>query len=158
VLEIFPWHLITQRKRIFFKNILSIYSLITCYRVCATGLPHVPPAPVKISRQLAGVGSLLPSCGFQTWKSGCQAWWQTSLPTEPSLQPRQAIPISLLSRLWTILTLLMLVFCFTLTCKVFLLPDEDSLKSEILTLYPGSPASGIHCLVKQHNRCLENVK
>lgn len=36
-------------------------------------------------RQLAGVGSLL-SHGF-----GLQAWWQVSLPSEPSYQPYEVL-------------------------------------------------------------------
>lgn len=99
-----------------------------------------------------------------------QAWWQTPLHTETSLQlsrlggkhtslqPRKSISISLLSSLWSILIVLMLIFCFTSTYTVFPLTDYDSLRSEISILYPVSPASGICCLVKQQNRCLESVK
>lgn len=41
---------------------------------------------VHVSR-LAGVGSLLPPSASQELSPGCQAWWQLSLPTQPSCLP-----------------------------------------------------------------------
>lgn len=46
--------------------------------VCMCGDLHAT-ACVKVRRQS------LPLCGFCGWNSGCQAWRQVPLPTEPSL-------------------------------------------------------------------------
>jgi hypothetical protein len=47
---------------------------------------------VKVKGQLAGVGSLLPSCEFQEWNTGLQVWvgGKVPLPDEPSCHPRKA--------------------------------------------------------------------
>ena len=46
---------------------------------------------VEVRGYLAGVGYLLPSCGFRGSDSCGQAWWQASLTTEQSHQPYAVI-------------------------------------------------------------------
>lgn len=41
----------------------------------------------EVTELLKGLGSLLPHCGSQGSDSGCQNWWQATLPTEPSHWP-----------------------------------------------------------------------
>jgi hypothetical protein len=43
---------------------------------------------VEIRGQLAGVSSLLPSCGSQGPNSGDHIWQQMPLPADPSGQPK----------------------------------------------------------------------
>ena len=42
---------------------------------------------VEVKEQLAGIRSSLFPHGTEGWSSGCQAWRQVLLPTEPPRQP-----------------------------------------------------------------------
>lgn len=42
---------------------------------------------VEVKEQLAGISSFFFPCGSEGSNSGCQAWWQALLPTEPPHQP-----------------------------------------------------------------------
>jgi hypothetical protein len=42
---------------------------------------------MEVGGQLAGVSSLLASCGSWELNSGRQPWWQSLLPAKPSLWP-----------------------------------------------------------------------